>query len=74
MKTIQITIDESLLGKIDNNCGKRDRSSFFRKAALILLKQLHTKKLEEQHRAGYARKPVQKGEFDIWQDEQVWPE
>ncbi len=29
---------------------------------------------EGSHRAGYARKPVEPGEFDAWDDEQVWPE
>lgn len=27
---------------------------------------------EEKQRAGYLRKPVKRGEFDIWEDEQVW--
>lgn len=27
---------------------------------------------EEKQRAGYLCKPVKKGEFDIWEDEQVW--
>ncbi len=29
---------------------------------------------EEKQRAGYLCKPVKKGEFDIWEDEQVWGE
>ena len=29
---------------------------------------------EEKQRAGYLRKPVKKGEFDIWEGEQVWDE
>lgn len=27
---------------------------------------------EQQHTEGYARHPVQSGEFDGWEDEQVW--
>ncbi len=27
---------------------------------------------EEKQRAGYLRKPVKKGEFDIWEGEQAW--
>lgn len=30
--------------------------------------------LEQKHAEGYARKPVQEGEFDVWEDEQVWGE
>ena len=28
--------------------------------------------MEQRHRQGYRRKPVQKGEFSDWEDEQVW--
>jgi ABC-type polysaccharide/polyol phosphate transport system ATPase subunit len=28
--------------------------------------------LERRHRAGYERHPVEPGEFDAWEDEQVW--
>lgn len=29
---------------------------------------------QERHREGYVRHPVQPGEFDDWDDEQVWIE
>jgi hypothetical protein len=28
--------------------------------------------LERKHRAGYERKPVRRGEFDGWDNEQAW--
>jgi hypothetical protein len=28
--------------------------------------------LERKHRAGYERKPVKRGEFDAWENEQAW--
>jgi len=28
--------------------------------------------LEEQHRKGYARHPVRRGEFSVWEKEQKW--
>lgn len=30
--------------------------------------------LERKHAEGYARYPVEAGEFDLWQSEQVWGE
>ncbi len=38
------------------------------------LARIGVKELERRHREGYTKKPVKKGEFDIWQDEQVWGE
>jgi hypothetical protein len=28
--------------------------------------------LEHKHRKGYTEKPVKPGEFDVWENEQVW--
>jgi metal-responsive CopG/Arc/MetJ family transcriptional regulator len=74
MKTIQITINPDLLQLIDKECGGRNRSAFFRQAAQAWLQQLRVRKLEKKHNEGYARYPVKAGEFDLWLDEQVWPE
>ena len=30
--------------------------------------------MDKQHAEGYARHPVQPGEFDMWHSEQVWDE
>jgi hypothetical protein len=29
---------------------------------------------DQKHRKGYEKHPVRKGEFDIWESEQVWEE
>jgi metal-responsive CopG/Arc/MetJ family transcriptional regulator len=76
MKTIQMTIDESLLQEVDtavDNLGT-SRSAFMREALQQALKQMRIASLERQHAAGYEQYPVKPGEFDIWQDEQLWEE
>lgn len=74
MKPIQIVLPESLLKRIDSQCGPRNRSSFFRELAEAWLKQQKIKKLEQKQIDGYAKYPVKPGEFDTWYSEQVWPE
>jgi metal-responsive CopG/Arc/MetJ family transcriptional regulator len=76
MKTIQMTLDESLLEEVDHVTQDLNttRSAFIRSALRLALRQ-HTKaKLEHQHAEGYARHPVMPGEFDVWEDEQEWGE
>jgi len=76
MKTIQMTIDEQLLREVDT--AVRDlgssRSAFLRDALRQALKRRQIAALERQHIAGYERHPVEPGEFDVWQNEQVWEE
>ena len=76
MKTVQMTIDEELLNKVDT--AVRDlgtsRSAFLREALQQALKQLQIAAMERQHIAGYERFPVEPGEFDVWQNEQIWEE
>jgi metal-responsive CopG/Arc/MetJ family transcriptional regulator len=76
MKTIQMTIDEELLQEVDtaaDNLGT-SRSAFMREALQQALRQMRIVSLERQHVAGYEQYPVKPGEFDIWQEEQVWEE
>ena len=74
MKTIQMTIDEPLLQKVDLAIRNLEtsRSAFIREALKLALQKYEIRKMEERHAEGYAKYPVEKGEFDIWQDEQVW--
>lgn len=76
MKTVQMTIDEELLTAVDMTV--RDlgtsRSAFLRDALQQALKQLQIAAMERQHIAGYERYPVEPGEFDVWQNEQIWEE
>ncbi len=74
MKTIQMTIDDHLLADVDNVVSElqTNRSAFIREALYLALQRFQVRKLEAQHAAGYARHPVAVGEFDGWEDEQVW--
>lgn len=76
MKTIQMTIDEPLLAEVDRTIKDLNisRSAFIREALELALRHYQTLEMEKQHAAGYARHPVEPGEFDVWQDEQAWSE
>ena len=76
MKTIQMTIDEPLLTQVDQIIKELDttRSAFIRDALQYALRQHKIRELEKKHAEGYARHPVEPGEFDIWEAEQAWGE
>lgn len=74
MRTVQMTLDDALVAAIDK-AAKRigtTRSAFTRDALRAALAQLRVKELERKHRAGYARKPVKRGEFSVWEQEHAW--
>jgi metal-responsive CopG/Arc/MetJ family transcriptional regulator len=74
MKTIQMTLDDQLLKQIDEIIKdlKISRSAYIRDSIRHYLKQTDIKQMEKQHRDGYQKFPVKKGEFDVWEDEQIW--
>lgn len=74
MRTIQMTLDNELVKTVDRVVRetKTTRSAFTRDALRLALNRMRTQRLERQHRAGYAGKPVAKGEFDAWENEQRW--
>jgi metal-responsive CopG/Arc/MetJ family transcriptional regulator len=74
MKTIQMTIDEPLLSEVDQVIEEMNttRSAFIRQVLEEAVKRYHVRSLEKQQSEGYARHPVQPGEFDGWEDEQAW--
>lgn len=74
MKTVQMSVDEELIATVDKVAKKlrTSRSAFMRAALRAALERMRVQELEQQHRAGYLRKPVKKGEFDLWEREQVW--
>jgi CopG family transcriptional regulator / antitoxin EndoAI len=76
MKTIQMTIDEPLLEEVDDVTRelKTTRSAFIRSALHLALREHSISKLERQHAEGYAKHPVNTGEFDAWEAEQAWGE
>ncbi len=76
MKTVQMTLDEELVKAVDRAARKlgKSRSAFAREALREALARVRARALEEKHRAGYARKPVRRSEFELWEAEQIWPE
>ena len=74
MRTVQMTLDDELVQEIDQAVKRlgTTRSAFAREAFRAALVQLRNWEMERQHREGYARKPVEPGEFSDWEDEQVW--
>ena len=74
MKTIQMTIDEELLAQVDKATRALDitRSAFIRHALTLALQRRRIVELERQHAEGYARFPVQPGEFDLSESEHAW--
>jgi metal-responsive CopG/Arc/MetJ family transcriptional regulator len=74
MKTIQMTLDEDLLNRVDKAIHELNttRSAFIRESVQYYLERLKIKKLEKKHRDGYLKQPVATGEFDVWEYEQVW--
>jgi metal-responsive CopG/Arc/MetJ family transcriptional regulator len=76
MKTIQMTIDEALLKAVDKLITDLNttRSAFIRDALIQALQRYKTAQLEQKQADGYARHPVEPGEFDVWENEQNWGE
>ena len=74
MRTIQMTLDDGLVKTVDRVVKqlRTTRSAFTRDALRLALRNLEVRKLEEKHRAGYARKPAARDEFAPWEKEQKW--
>jgi metal-responsive CopG/Arc/MetJ family transcriptional regulator len=74
MKTIQMTIDERLLKLVDKLSQARNttRSAFIRHALEGEIRRERIREDEIRHAQGYARKPVEPGEFDVWFSEHDW--
>jgi metal-responsive CopG/Arc/MetJ family transcriptional regulator len=74
LKTIQMTIDENLLQRVDETAQaiQTNRSAFIRKALEMALQHYHLRQLEQQDAEGYARIPAQLEEIEVWLPEQAW--
>jgi metal-responsive CopG/Arc/MetJ family transcriptional regulator len=74
MRTIQMTLDDDLVEAVDKLVKKlkTTRSAFARKALREAIKQVNIKALENKHKKGYERHPVNKTEFSVWESEQEW--
>ena len=74
MQTIELTIDETLLAKLDQVIGQLSltRAAFIQQSLEAALQQQEVLAQERRHAQGYARNPVQPGEFDEWENVRVW--
>lgn len=74
MKAIQITIDESLLARLDDDPEvKRDgRSAVLRRAAAEYLRRRRDRAIAEAYRGGYSKAPAD--ELADWAREGSWPD
>ena len=74
MQTVQMTLDEDLIKKVDKVSKKlhTSRSAFTRKALAEALERHNQEQQECQHRQGYEQHPVATDEFSVWETEQDW--
>ena len=74
MRTIQMTLDDDLVKKVDTIANELNttRSAFTRAALREAVKHYDNRRLEMKHRQGYAANPVNKNEFSVWEKEQNW--
>lgn len=74
MQTIELTIDESLLAKLDEITSKLSltRVAFIQQSLETALQEQEILTQERRHSEGYARHPVQQGEFDRWENVRAW--
>lgn len=74
MKTIQMTIDDYLLQRVDQTVSilQTTRSAFIRDALEQALHSYHIRRLEERDEAGYTTVPAPQNETEEWTAEQDW--
>ena len=74
MRTIQMTLDDDLVKKVDAIAKELQttRSAFTRDALREAVQQYILRCLELKHRQGYAVHPVNEEEFSVWEKEQNW--
>ena len=76
MGTVQIVLGKELLRAADRAARRRhvNRSALVREALREHLKRLAIKELEARDRAGYQARPVEPGEFSVWDEVAAWPD
>jgi metal-responsive CopG/Arc/MetJ family transcriptional regulator len=74
MVTVQMTLDEKLVKRVDQLAHKfrTSRSAFAREALKEAVRKYQMLELEKKHQAGYRKTPVKDGEFDVFEKEQAW--
>ena len=76
MTTIQVVLEESLLQATDRAVRrlKVNRSALIRDALREHLRRLSLLEKERRDREGYARHPIAKDEFGVWDKVAAWPD
>ncbi len=76
MKTIELTIEESVLAEVDQatQALEMTREDFVRTALERAVRQRELIALEQRHIRGYINQPQTPEEAAEWEDEQVWGE
>lgn len=74
MKVVQMTLDEDLVAAVDRLVRrlKTTRSAFARDALRDALAKQRMNEMEQKHRLGYSKHPIESGEFDVWPSQQRW--
>ena len=74
MKTVQLTLEDDLLDRVNREIIQQQisLSAFVRESLGHYHHRLKIREQEKQKRSGYIQHPIEKGEFDVWEDEQVW--
>ena len=74
IKTIQITLPQELLARIDQTVAELDtnRSALARDAFEEFLFQLRVREMERQDAEGYAQIPPDPDEVGVWEAFQDW--
>ena len=74
MRTIQMTLDDDLVKKVDAIAKELQttRSAFTRDALRKAVQQYNVRRQELKHCKGYAVHPVNEEEFSVWENEQNW--
>jgi metal-responsive CopG/Arc/MetJ family transcriptional regulator len=76
MNSIQITVDEALLARLDADpeVERSGRSAVIRRAVDVYLRQRRTHQIDEAYRKAYGKKPGLGADWKGWTEEAVWPE
>lgn len=76
MKAIQVTFDETLLERLDENPAVRERgrSAVLREATAEYLKRQDAEQIARRYRAGYCDTSSLVDELEGWVSEGAWPE
>ena len=74
MKTVQITMDDELVARVDERAKRlgATRSGFARQALRAALARYEETEKEERQKAGYRRIPPTPQEFAIPEEDHAW--